>query len=460
MLSLADLRARNVRPVWQEAVAVVQELVQGALSAGGTLPDLEHVTLIPNGDVVALPGSAEPGNPVRHSAAMLSALLDGTAVPPELGQFVKRNTAESPQCQGLEDFARNLSFFERPGRRADVERLVERAMAAEQNTRADDELQRLKDRALEATVAMQSPPDLFATPERRRSPVPALLLALVLLIVVIGLPVWWWRTRAVAPQTPAPVADAASATAAAPPLATAGAPGSQPAATTPAAGTPGVAATPAASIPAAGTPGAPAGAAASTATSSPAPQPSLLERTTAAVKSAVDRLVTAASPTHVVPLPKSEETPAPATRHANRRKPPVKAAPPEVPDADLRPSAADRAPAATAPAVTSVEPKMEDVPPPPVDETIYSASDAAVIAPILVRPVLPKDPPPGVAADQIGTMEVLVDEQGDVERVKLISPGNRFHERMLVSAAKMWKFRPAFREGRPVRYLAKIRLTI
>ena len=158
MLSLADLRARNVRPVWQEAVAVVQELVQSVLATRGDLPDLEHVALIPNGDVVALPGAAPNGHPVRQAALMLRVLLDGSAVPPELDDFVARNTTETPNCQDLSDFARNLSFYERPGRRADVERLVERAMAAEQSTRAEEELQKLKDRTLEATVSMQAPP--------------------------------------------------------------------------------------------------------------------------------------------------------------------------------------------------------------------------------------------------------------------------------------------------------------
>ena len=79
---------------------------------------------------------------------------------------------------------------------------------------------------------------------------------------------------------------------------------------------------------------------------------------------------------------------------------------------------------------------------------------------MLVRPVLPKEPPPGLPADQIGSIEVLVDEQGDVEQVKLLSPANRYHERMLMSAAKTWKFRPAFKDGLPVRYRTRIRVTV
>ena len=91
---------------------------------------------------------------------------------------------------------------------------------------------------------------------------------------------------------------------------------------------------------------------------------------------------------------------------------------------------------------------------------MYTAADSSVTPPVIVRPVLPKEPPPNVPPAQIGTIEVVVDEQGDVLHVKLISPANRYHERMLVSAAKMWKFRPAYKDGRPVRYKTRVRLTI
>jgi hypothetical protein len=150
-------------------------------------------------------------------------------------------------------------------------------------------------------------------------------------------------------------------------------------------------------------------------------------------------------------------TPAPLVKpkKAHHKKPlPV---PPPMPQAVNTPVAV----AVDVPAPPPTVPTPQtDVLPAVQDETIYGSADAAVIPPVLVRPVLPKDPPPGVPADQIGVIEVLVDEQGDVDQVKLVSPFNRFHERMLVSAAKMWKFRPAFKDGHPVRYLTKIRLTV
>jgi hypothetical protein len=91
---------------------------------------------------------------------------------------------------------------------------------------------------------------------------------------------------------------------------------------------------------------------------------------------------------------------------------------------------------------------------------VFTANDNAVTPPVIVRPVLPKDPPPDVPLEDIGVVEVVVDENGDVLHVKLISPANRYRERMLVSASKMWKFRPAYKDGRPVRYKTRVRLTV
>jgi hypothetical protein len=91
---------------------------------------------------------------------------------------------------------------------------------------------------------------------------------------------------------------------------------------------------------------------------------------------------------------------------------------------------------------------------------VYSVTDSDVLPAVLVRPVLPATPPPDVPPSQIGTLELVVDENGDVERVRLVSPSNRFHERMLVAHAKTWKFRPAIKDGRPVKFRTRVRLTI
>ena len=51
---------------------------------------------------------------------------------------------------------------------------------------------------------------------------------------------------------------------------------------------------------------------------------------------------------------------------------------------------------------------------------------------------------------------MIIGKTGDVEFVKLHTPLNRYHERMIVSAVKAWRYRPATKAGNPVRF----RLTI
>jgi TonB family protein len=91
---------------------------------------------------------------------------------------------------------------------------------------------------------------------------------------------------------------------------------------------------------------------------------------------------------------------------------------------------------------------------------VFTQADPLVTPAVLIRPHLPDRPPADVPEEQIGTLEFVVAESGAVEHVRLISPANRYQERMLVAAAKTWQFRPAMREGRPVRYRTRIRLTL
>jgi hypothetical protein len=49
-------------------------------------------------------------------------------------------------------------------------------------------------------------------------------------------------------------------------------------------------------------------------------------------------------------------------------------------------------------------------------------------------------------------MELLIDETGRVERVRLVSEPVRMSDMMLLSGAKTWRFHPALKDGRPVKY--------
>jgi hypothetical protein len=82
---------------------------------------------------------------------------------------------------------------------------------------------------------------------------------------------------------------------------------------------------------------------------------------------------------------------------------------------------------------------------------IYSAQDADVRPPQMLEADLPR---PAVTnwPTVKNSMEVLVTENGSVERVKWLTTRERMPDVMLLSRAKLWKFSPAIREGHPVRY--------
>ena len=98
--------------------------------------------------------------------------------------------------------------------------------------------------------------------------------------------------------------------------------------------------------------------------------------------------------------------------------------------------------------------RIEEEKPHRIDDGVYSVRDQDVEPPALAYPQLPtaleEDRPSG------SYLEMLVSESGRVERVRLQSARSTLHERMLVSAAKAWRFRPAVRDGVPVKYVARI----
>jgi hypothetical protein len=90
----------------------------------------------------------------------------------------------------------------------------------------------------------------------------------------------------------------------------------------------------------------------------------------------------------------------------------------------------------------------------PAGETIYSSASSEVQPPVPISPlpVTGRDP----NLESTATIELVVDEQGNVARVRLISQPTRMQPMMLLSAAKAWTFRPALREGRPVKYRLRV----
>jgi hypothetical protein len=79
--------------------------------------------------------------------------------------------------------------------------------------------------------------------------------------------------------------------------------------------------------------------------------------------------------------------------------------------------------------------------------------------PELLRPQLPKERLRGITDEVASDLELLVLEDGSVGEVRRVPPSNRVQDRMLLSAAKAWVFRPAQLRGRAVKYRLRVPIT-
>jgi hypothetical protein len=90
---------------------------------------------------------------------------------------------------------------------------------------------------------------------------------------------------------------------------------------------------------------------------------------------------------------------------------------------------------------------------------VYLATDATVVPPVLVRPRLRSRSSAGVLDESLPQVELVVSAAGEVESVRLVTQPTDVMSAMMLSAIKTWRFRPAEREGRPVRSRLVLRLT-
>jgi TonB family protein len=85
---------------------------------------------------------------------------------------------------------------------------------------------------------------------------------------------------------------------------------------------------------------------------------------------------------------------------------------------------------------------------------IYSDSDR-IQPPVAVQREVPPWRPPDVAARQAthqGWVEIIVDEQGAVEQASIVDSVHAAYDAALLEAVRKWRYRPATRNGQPVRY--------
>jgi hypothetical protein len=92
---------------------------------------------------------------------------------------------------------------------------------------------------------------------------------------------------------------------------------------------------------------------------------------------------------------------------------------------------------------------------PPAAPRVYTAADADVVPPMAINRAMPGWKPPSLLIAQQsfrGVLEVLVDENGNVERAGMSRPSFPSYDADLIAASKEWRFRPATKNGEPVKY--------
>jgi hypothetical protein len=88
---------------------------------------------------------------------------------------------------------------------------------------------------------------------------------------------------------------------------------------------------------------------------------------------------------------------------------------------------------------------------------VYTAADADVVQPVALGQFLPP-PPSEPGEDRRCAVQVVIDATGAVESAKLVGLRLGPRDYWWVAVAKAWRFQPATKDGRPVRFLASIPL--
>lgn len=414
-VTLQDVVLLKVALSWQEAVAVILELIAG-LPSRHAFPDPAQVMLSDIGEVRTHGSRTLPGHPSRAAAASLRELLGGATAPAELRAIVDQNASGDPRHKTLDEFVAALAYFERPGRRGDVAAVYARAHSLYVKALADLELERLRSKAMREQVTNEPRP-ATGTPWYQRAVGIALVAVLCGVIGAGGLTLFSMAFapapgqddggNPVEPNTPTETLSAATGEAKR--LVSAGIEMATALIGRAAAGTTGVSETPPV-----------------------APQPPVRVRRT---NTSATLPPTAAAP-DVASLATS------VTRSV---------------DAPIEWTVSVRDVTATMKGGV-----IEDLPPPTTDRDnlpLFSLSDEDVTPATLVRPQLPsRMTDVGEGADA-STLDLTIDETGRVERVILESQHSQVNEKMLVSAAKAWLFQPAIRDGRPVRYRLRVQIS-
>jgi hypothetical protein len=99
------------------------------------------------------------------------------------------------------------------------------------------------------------------------------------------------------------------------------------------------------------------------------------------------------------------------------------------------------------------------VTPAPQTRKLYTVEDRNVVPPIAIKQQIP--PFPGrVTTPQNGVLEIVIDGTGSVESAMMRVPVNAQYDRLALTAARTWQYKPASLDGTPVKFLKRIQVSL
>jgi len=107
----------------------------------------------------------------------------------------------------------------------------------------------------------------------------------------------------------------------------------------------------------------------------------------------------------------------------------------------------------------TIDESMHPAEPAAASDFIYTNTDPGVTPPVPVSIAALPGLLSEAGAHGVGAIEMVVTETGEVESVRLQSVPTGLLDIMILHAAKAWRFEPARKNGRPVKYRGLVRIT-
>jgi len=403
-LTLADVVSRGTPVDWFEAVAIAQALCAAlgddSGSAPSAVPEFDRIQITPEGSV-SLAGLVAQGQPpVQGVGRTLLGLVPEHRMPVQLRLLGLTAISPTPSYSSVLELSSALDYFARPDRAAQVRAVYERCAALPRPAAGlESEATRLAPETASAQPSLKPPP-----PAPRRRPAPAVALTALALLLAAGASAAWLLAGRPAPAAGETVMRTVSE-------------------------------------------------AAQTATAAAAD-----------TVQAVGRQLGLAGGTLPALSPEARITDVILPAGAGRSSPPARE-PAAMRLTAIVPSMGWGAIAPVFRVDETVFAAANDEGPDPLEgpaglePDYYALADVDVTPPTLLRPRLPRLPPSGVRLAELPHVDLLVTETGEVEWVRLWPADVGVHSAMMLSAIKNWRFEPARRDGRPVRYRQTITLT-